>query len=104
MTTVVNLRREAFDVYIGRAGRGMTGYFGNPFRLDGSRVLRGPVLDLFREYFLDRVDNDPEFRRRTLALAGKRLGCFCKPAACHGDVIAEWVNKHAADAAKEHGR
>ncbi|MEP0357399.1 DUF4326 domain-containing protein [Paraglaciecola sp.] len=25
-------------------------------------------------------------------LAGKRLGCFCKPSACHGDVLADFLN------------
>ena len=32
-TRVVNIRKEAYDVYIGRAGKGQDGYFGNPFRL-----------------------------------------------------------------------
>lgn len=94
-TTVVNLRREAFDVYIGRAGRGMTGYFGNPFKL-ASEDRRGATLDSYRTYFLTRVAVDLEFRRRVLDLRGKRLGCFCKPAACHGDVIAEWVDAQPA--------
>ena len=26
-------------------------------------------------------------------LAGKRLGCFCKPETCHGDVLAEFLNQ-----------
>jgi hypothetical protein len=26
-----------------------------------------------------------------MALKGKRLGCFCKPLACHGDVIKEYI-------------
>jgi len=32
-TVVVNIYQEQFDVYIGRAGRGEDGYFGNPFRM-----------------------------------------------------------------------
>ena len=32
-TVVVNIKKEPFDVYIGRAGRGQDGYFGNPFRM-----------------------------------------------------------------------
>ncbi len=32
-TRVVNIRKKAYDVYIGRAGKGQDGYFGNPFRL-----------------------------------------------------------------------
>lgn len=90
LTTVVNLRQAAFDVYIGRAGRGFDGYFGNPYRRDahGDDAIR-----LFETaYFLPRLATDPEFRRRVLELRGKRLGCFCKPRPCHCDVIAAWVN------------
>jgi len=32
-TVVVNINKEPFDIYIGRAGRGEDGYFGNPFRI-----------------------------------------------------------------------
>ena len=97
-TRVVNLRREPFDVYIVRAGKGQDGYFGNPFRL-AKGDDRASVLERYRVWFLDRIRIDRDFRRRVLALRGKRLGCFCKPAACHGDVIAEWVDAqgHNAD-------
>lgn len=93
-TRIVNLYREHFDVYIGRKGHGCDGYFGNPhlLRTKATPQDRAHVLDLFRRYFLDRVERDAEFRRRVLDLRGKRLGCFCKPQACHGDVIAEWVD------------
>jgi hypothetical protein len=96
-TTVVNLRRAPFDVYIGRAGKGLSGYFGNPFRLAGEEQ-RGATIDRFRAYFLSRIESDPEFRARVLDLRGKRLGCFCKPAACHGDVIAEWIDSQPKEA------
>lgn len=88
-TTVVNLRRGLFDVYIGRAGRGFDGYFGNPYTV---REHGRDAIELFRDYFNARVETDEEFRRRVLGLHGKILGCFCKPGPCHGDVIAEWVN------------
>lgn len=91
-TTVVNLRREPFDVYIGRAGRGMDGYFGNPF---GVRTHGASAMPKFIEYFHKRIESDPEFKRRVIALVDKRLGCFCKPRDCHGDVIAAWVNAWA---------
>jgi hypothetical protein len=89
-TRVVNLRTSEYDVYIGRAGQGLDGYFGNPYRVevDGDRKQ---VLALFSEYFLWRVAHDAVFRRRVLGLRGKRLGCFCKPESCHGDVIVEWI-------------
>ncbi|ASF45912.1 DUF4326 domain-containing protein [Methylovulum psychrotolerans] len=30
--------------------------------------------------------------RELLQLRGKVLGCHCKPAACHGDVLANYLN------------
>lgn len=94
-TRVVNLRRSKYDVYIGRVKHrrhgGSDGIFGNPFvLLDESE--RAEVVEKFRAYFLDRVERDLDFRAKVLALRGRVLGCFCKPKACHGDVIAEWVD------------
>ena len=34
---------------------------------------------------------DSEFATRVKGLRGKQLGCFCKPKACHGDVIVEYL-------------
>lgn len=87
-TRVVNIRKEAYDVYIGRAGKGQDGYFGNPFRLKQD-MDRGGTLAGFREYFYRRLVNDAEYRRRVHELQGKTLGCFCKPHPCHGDIIKE---------------
>ena len=90
-TRVVNIREEDYDVYIGRAGRGMDGYFGNPFRL-GAGMPRGATLEKYREYFYRRIHADPEFKRRVEGLQGKTLGCFCKPHPCHGDIIKEYLD------------
>jgi hypothetical protein len=90
--TVVNLRTSAYDVYIGRAGFRLDGYFGNPFSVE--EYGREGCLAKYREYFRDRVSADLEFQQRVLALAGKRLGCFCVPKACHGHIIADYVNKY----------
>ena len=83
MTTVVNIRTQKCDVYIGRGSP-----FGNPFRIgrDGNRQQ---VIELYRRKFLHKLLNDDEFAMEVQALKGKRLGCFCKPLACHGDVIVE---------------
>ena len=50
-TRVVNIRKEAYDVYIGRAGKGQDGYFGNPFRLKQD-MDRGGTLAGFRGMLL----------------------------------------------------
>lgn len=101
-TTVVNLRRDLYDVYIGRAGRGLSGYFGNPIKrghvcgvCDEIHYGPGRTLPCFERYFLARLEQDPEFKEQVLALKDKVLGCFCKPGPCHGDVIAAWVNENA---------
>jgi len=90
VTRVVNRRREAFDVYIGRPSP-----FGNPFsHLPGTlaqfRVAsRDEAITRFREWF----QGQPELvERAKRELAGKVLGCWCKPASCHGDVIASIVD------------
>jgi len=90
-TRVVNLRRDSYDVYIGRAGRGQDGYFGNPSPL-GNQSRRA-TIDRYREHFRERLRADERFARRVRALKGKTLGCFCKPHPCHGDVIAEYLDK-----------
>jgi len=95
-TTVVGIRRKEYDVYIGRAGNTHDGYFGNPFII-GRHGDRAKVIELYREHFLDRLKIDEEFAKRIEGLKGKRLGCFCKPDACHGDVIVEYLEKNEDD-------
>ena len=95
-TSVVNLKSGPHDVYIGRAGHGHDGYFGNPYRVEalGGRASgRQQAISRYRHLFNARIQTDPEFRRRIETLRGKRLGCFCKPDACHGDVIAEYLDR-----------
>lgn len=92
-TTVVNINdRAPYDVYIGRAGKGLSGYFGNPFKKQGKKT-REDVIREFRVYFYTRLASDPEFFRRVQELRDKRLGCFCKPHPCHGDIIAEYLDQ-----------
>ena len=87
-TIVVNLNKREFDVYIGRPGKGQSGYFGNPYRGDN----RKKSIAQFKEYFHKRLKTDPEFRDKVHELHGKVLGCFCKPKFCHGDIIADYLN------------
>lgn len=91
-TTVVNIRYSKYDIYIGRAGHGHSGYFGNPFSASKNGG-RENAIALYREYFYKRLRVDPEFARRTKGLKGKRLGCFCKPKNCHGDIIVEYLER-----------
>ena len=83
-TTVVNLRTAPFDVYIGRAGKGQDGKWGNPF----STGTREENINNFEEYLV----NNKELMQDLHELRGKRLGCFCKPKACHGDVLKKYID------------
>lgn len=93
-TKAVNIYKHDFDMYIGRANAlHKDAPFGNPFKLANSTdEERTRELDKFKRYFLARIEADADFRRQVMALKGKRLGCYCKPLACHGDIIAEWVD------------
>ena len=82
MTTVVHCKKEPYDVYIGRGSK-----WGNPFRI-GVDGTRKEVIEKYRDY----IRNKPELFECIHELHNKRLGCWCKPKACHGDVLVEIVN------------
>jgi hypothetical protein len=52
---------------------------------------REEVIEKFKVYFKERLE-DPLYKVLVLQLRGNKLGCFCKPKACHGDVIKEWLD------------
>jgi hypothetical protein len=68
-------------IYIGRAGHGKDGTYGNPFSI-GKHGTREEVITQFKRHLWDT----PALLRRTIELRGHDLVCFCKPAACHGDI------------------
>ena len=112
-TRVVNLRREPYDVYIGRPGLGLDGPFGNPIRrgqpcpvcADGTVHDRaGDTLDCYASWLYTRLGRDVGFRDAVEGLRGLRLGCFCRPPSgfggrllCHGQILVGWL--HSVDPA-----
>ena len=72
-------------VYVGR-GRGSV--WGNPFEI-GKDGDRAEVIAKHREWFLAQPELVERARRE---LRGKDLVCFCAPAACHADTLAEVAN------------
>ena len=81
---VVNLRKEKYDIYIGRGS-----LFGNPFPINKENN-RQKVIEDYREWFYNNL-KDPIFRAEVEKLRGQTLGCYCKPLACHGDIIVEFL-------------
>ena len=83
-TVVVNKYKDEYDVYIGRGSK-----FGNPFVIgkDGSR---DEVIVKYEKMLSVNV----ELLSVLLSeLEGMRLGCFCAPFRCHGDVLVEYIER-----------
>lgn len=96
-TKIVNFRYEKCDFKITRTKDNRVpdppepGWAGNPFPV--GTYGREKCIEMYREYFYKRINNDEVFREAILSLQGKKLGCFCKPyLACHGDIIKEWLD------------
>lgn len=88
--TVVNKYKEEYDVYIGRGSK-----WGNPFVIS-PQFDRATVIELYRKHLFREIKQGNITRTDFEQLSGKRLGCFCKPKACHGDVIINaynWIMK-----------
>lgn len=72
--------------YIGRGS-----YWGNPYSMFEEGDNREEVIRKYKyDFDFDKFPNKD--KSEVHKLAGKRLGCFCKPAKCHGDVLAEYLN------------
>lgn len=82
-TRVVHCKREAHDVYIGRPSK-----WGNPFVI-GRDGTRAQVIAMYLHW----LQQQPHLMASLHELKGKTLGCWCKPHACHGDVLAELADQ-----------
>lgn len=87
-TRVVNKEHtDQYDVYIGRGTP-----WGNPFAIGQGGLDREAAIEAYRDYFQRKFVDDPDGNKAIRSLSGKVLGCHCKPLACHGDVIAAYLN------------
>lgn len=93
MCEVVNIKhtgKDGYDVYIGRPSP-----FGNPYSHKAGTLAkyrvksRKEAIEKFERYLL----SSPDLLEKLHDLKGKRLGCWCHPMACHGDVIKKYVDK-----------
>lgn len=117
---VVNMRNNppAKTIYIGRRTGTIEGSpLGNPHRVGYCRMCkavhkRGETIELYRawlreEYAKKRnVYGALEWLADLFEAANERgedlhIGCWCKPLACHGDVVKDAVEKIAAKRQRE---
>jgi ribA/ribD-fused uncharacterized protein len=90
------------ETYIGRAGKGESGIFGNPIRKNAVCFVCGNLhkhasdtLPCYKVYLWRKLKSDSSFRTAVKNLLGRTLVCFCKPNPCHGDILVRaiaWLN------------
>ena len=88
-TRVVNIKNgfPPGAIYVGRAGYGYDGFFGNPFTI-GKDGTREQVLKKYDAWLTHKVQHDDYFRAKVYDLRGKTLVCFCVPEKCHAMSLA----------------
>lgn len=82
-TEVVNIGYRNFDIYIGRPSK-----WGNSFVI-GKDGTRKEVIAKYEKW----IREQPELMAALPELVGKKLGCHCKPHACHGDILVKLIKE-----------
>lgn len=83
---VVNKYHSDFDVNIQRGTM-----WGNYAGMNSGS--RDAAIEAFKEEFIRKIKTREITRDHLETLRGMRIGCTCKPKRCHGDIIAEVVNR-----------
>ena len=83
MSNVVNCKYSNYDVYIGRPS-----VWGNPFKIDKDGT-RAEVIKKYEAY----IRSNNQLLVLLPSLKGKKLGCWCYPKFCHGDVLIKLINE-----------
>lgn len=105
-TIVVNCIKDFYDIYIGRPGAlhgppefgSWEQHFGNPFKIyrDGNRKTTIKKCEKWLRGTAYKVV-EPKRRKWILKnlhrLKNKRLGCYCSPLACHGDIYVKLIKE-----------
>jgi hypothetical protein len=95
MNKVVHLKKESYDVYIGRPSK-----WGNPYtHIPDKKTLakhivptREDAVNAYKDYILN--GEGKHLLNDLHELKGKVLGCWCSPKSCHGDILMELIEKN----------
>lgn len=61
----------------------------NPFKIDEDND-REKVIKKYKKYIIKKIINE-NLHNDLMELKEKKLACWCKPYACHGDVLVELI-------------
>ena len=84
MTKIVHCKKERYDIYIGRPQK-----WGNPFSI-GKDGDRDEVIMKYEDW----IKTQPHLLNSLHELKNKTLGCWCKPQACHGDILIKLIKEY----------
>lgn len=97
---VVHCKKEPYDLYIGRPSK-----WGNPFTHIKDKKTKAEFIVDSRDEAIAKyrewISTQPVLLKSLHELKGKVLGCWCKPQACHGDVLNELVKIYFGPDEKE---
>jgi len=93
---IVNILKYDKDdyIYIGRPSK-----YGSPFSSKEKNIAehqvnsRSESLELCRDYFTDNPSIIDDLISELKDKGINKLGCFCYPKPCHGDILIDLINK-----------
>ena len=65
--------------------------FCNTFKITKNQN-RNQVLTKYREYINTKLEKEPNLKEKLISMKGKKLGCWCHPEMCHGNILLELIN------------
>ncbi len=64
----------------------------NPYKI-GKDGNREEVLVKYELYIRNKLENHPILKEQLIQLKNKKLGCWCAPEPCHGDILIKMINE-----------
>lgn len=94
-TRVVNKRQEYDTLRIDRRTK-----WGNPFifRPRINATSRADAIEKYEDY----IRSSPWLMRSLPELLGHKLGCWCKPLPCHGDILIKLLKEKYGEPGRKH--
>jgi len=92
---VINIKdyEDVDYIYIGRPGK-----YGNPFSSKKSNLAENveskeEALNKFKKYIQNNPKIVDDLIKELKNNGVEKIGCWCAPSKCHGDILIEEINK-----------
>ena len=68
--------------------------FANPYKI-GKDGTREETIQKYKQYIVDKLNNNKKLVSELLSLKGKKLGCWCYPELCHGNILLDLIEEYS---------